>query len=100
MTVSGDRCCPKRNGEQRFYCAQVTGVFGSSMEVMISVCGETPTQGEVFHCGDAYATIVSVDPRGNPVELPFDLAPECPADLLRCRDAADRCAPKSVTFIC
>ncbi len=58
------------------------------MEVMISVCGETPTQGEVFHCGDAYATIVSVDPRGNPVELPFDLAPECPADLLRCRDAA------------
>ena len=69
---------------------QVTGVFGSSMEVMISVCGETPTQGEVFHCGDAYATIVSVDTRGNPVDLPFDLAPESPADLLRCRAAADR----------
>ncbi len=61
------------------------------MEVMISVCGETPTQGEVFHCGDAYATIVSVDPRGNPVDLPIDLAPESAADLLRCRAAADRC---------
>ncbi|CAL8463592.1 g3126 [Coccomyxa elongata] len=81
---------PTRVGDTMYITAQVTGVFGSSMEVMISVCGETPTQGEVFHCGDAYATIVSVDPRGNPVELPFDLAPECPADLLRCRDAADR----------
>ena len=44
------------------------------MEVMISVCGETPTIGEVFHCGDAYATVVSVDTSGNPVELPFELA--------------------------
>lgn len=71
-------------------CVQVTGAFGSSMEVMISVCGETPTIGEVFHCGDAYATVVSVDTSGNPVELPFELAPESPADKLRCAGAADR----------
>ena len=71
---------------------QVTGAFGSSMEVMISVCGETPTIGEVFHCGDAYATVVSVDTKGNPVELPFELRPDSPADKLRCAEAAYRSA--------
>ena len=71
-------------------CIQVTGAFGSSMEVMISVCGETPHIGEVFHCGDAYATVVSVDTKGNPVELPFELIPDSPADKLRCAGAADR----------
>jgi len=60
------------------------------MEVMISVCGETPHIGEVFHCGDAYATVVSVDTKGNPVELPFELIPDSPADKLRCAGAADR----------
>lgn len=60
------------------------------MEVMISVCGETPHIGEVFHCGDAYATVVSVDTKGNPVELPFELTPDSPADKLRCAGAADR----------
>ena len=62
------------------------------MEVMISVCGETPTIGEVFHCGDAYATVVSVDTKGNPVELPFELHPDSPADKLRCAEAAYRLA--------
>lgn len=71
---------------------QVTGVFGSSMEVMISVCGEDPTQGHVFHCGDAYATVVSVDTEGNPVEVPFELAPATEPEQQRCRNAADRCA--------
>ena len=71
---------------------QVTGAFGSSMEVMISVCGETPTVGEVFHCGDAYATVVSVDTKGNPVELPFELHPDSPADKLRCAGAVYRSA--------
>ena len=65
------------------------------MEVMISVCGETPTIGEVFHCGDAYATVVSVDPKGNPVELPFELAPDSAADKLRCAGAPDRWIPAS-----
>lgn len=54
---------------------QVTGIFGSSVEVMISVHGETPSQGQVFHCGDAFATIVSVDLVGNPVPVPFELDP-------------------------
>ena len=54
---------------------QVTGIFGSSVEVMISVHGETPSKGVVFHCGDAFATIVSVDLMGNPVSVPFELEP-------------------------
>ena len=54
---------------------QVTGIFGSSVEVMISVHGETPSKGQVFHCGDAFATIVSVDLMGNPVSVPFELEP-------------------------
>ena len=37
---------------------QVTAIFGSSVEVMISVWGEMPDVGDMFGCGDAYATIV------------------------------------------
>ena len=72
------------------------------MEVMISVCGETPTIGEVFHCGDAYATVVSVDTKGNPVELPFRAPPRQP-----CRQAAlcrgclqvSMCCPKCLRYL-
>ena len=46
----------------------------------------------MFHCGDAYATVVSVDTKGNPVELPFELRPDSPADKLRCAEAAYRSA--------
>jgi hypothetical protein len=67
------------------------------MEVMITVFGETPTEGEMFHCADAYATVVSVDTQGNPVEVPFELAPVTPAEQHRCRDAADRSVPPMPT---
>lgn len=63
------------------------------MEVMISVCGETPAEGaSVFHCGDAYATVVAVDPEGQPAEVPFELAPSSPDDIRRCAGVAARCA--------
>ena len=72
--------------------AQVTGIFGSSMEVMVSVCGETPAEGSsVFHCGDAYATVVAVDPEGQPAEVPFELVPGSPDDARRCAGVAARC---------
>jgi acyl-CoA hydrolase len=29
---------------------QVSGIFGTSLEVNISVFGETPSEGKVFHC--------------------------------------------------
>lgn len=38
---------------------QVTAIFGSSAEVLVSLWGETPDEGVMFHCGDAYATVVS-----------------------------------------
>jgi len=72
----------------------VTGIFGSSMEVMVSVCGETPAEGSaVFHCGDAYATVVAVDPEGQPAEVPFELVPATPDDARRCAGVAARRVP-------
>lgn len=81
---------PTRVGDIIYITSQVTGVFGSSMEVMVSVCGETPTVGEVFHCGDAYVTVVSVDEKGGPVDVPCELAAVEPHDVKRCAQAAER----------
>ncbi|KAK9815553.1 hypothetical protein WJX72_005621 [[Myrmecia] bisecta] len=81
---------PTRVGDIMYITAQVTGIFASSVEVMISVHGETPHVGEVFHCGDAFATVVSVDTNGNPVVVPFELAPESRIQVLRTKAAAER----------
>lgn len=79
---------------------QVTGIFGSSMEVMVSVCGENPAVGNTFHCGDAYATVVSVDELGGPVDVPFELEPTEANDIRRCAQAAQRHVPlPSLLFI-
>ncbi|KAK9817590.1 hypothetical protein WJX74_006701 [Apatococcus lobatus] len=79
-----------RIGDIMYISSMVTGIFGSSVEVMISVHGETPSQGMVFHCGDAFATIVSVDLVGNPVPIPFELDPAGDVELERCSGAEDR----------
>lgn len=51
------------------------------MEVMVSVCAETPTVGHVFECGDAFVTVVLVDAAGRPLPVPYALAlPSDPAD--------------------
>ena len=70
--------------------AQVTAIFGTSMEVMISVCGERLAENNIFHCGDAYATVVSVDQHGLPVDIPFELKAKDPADQQRCSAARNR----------
>jgi acyl-CoA hydrolase len=65
-------------------CDQVTAIFSSSLEVMISVFGETPSTGRVFHCADAFATIVVVDAQqGLPTPVPFTLAPSTHEERLR-----------------
>lgn len=69
---------------------QVTAIFGTSMEVMISVCGERLAESSIFHCGDAYATVVSVDQHGLPVDIPFELKAKDPADQQRCSAARNR----------
>lgn len=72
-------------------CAvQVSAIFGSSLEVMVSVFGESPYAGAgssahvngggaddaggggggIFHCADAFVTVVAVDERhGTPVTV-------------------------------
>ncbi len=68
----------------------MTGIFKSSTEVMISVCGESPTLREVFYCGDAFATVVSVNITGGTVDIPFTLEPETGAEKQRCAGAEAR----------
>lgn len=66
----------------------MTGIFDSSAEVMISVCGESPTERLVFYCGDAYASVVSVDnKKGGTVTIPFTLEPQTSLEKQRCAEA-------------
>lgn len=69
------------------------------MEVMISVYGETSHVGKVFHCGDAYATVVSIDSQGQPVEIPFSMCPQTMEEHLRCAGAVARYDSSSITEI-
>jgi acyl-CoA hydrolase len=62
---------------------QVSAVFGSSLEVMVSVFGETPSEGEVFHCADALATVVLVGQDGEPRRCAFQLRPGSEAEQRR-----------------
>ena len=63
----------------------MTGIFGSSMETLISVHGEAPATRELVHCGSAYATVVSVDRDGGPVPIPFYLTPATAVEQRRCQ---------------
>lgn len=81
---------PTRVGDVMYITAQVTGIFKSSTEVMISVCGESPTVREVFYCGDAFATVVSVNKSGGTVDIPFTLEPGSAVEKLRCAGAEGR----------
>ncbi len=47
--------------------------------------GETPEARELVHCGSAYATVVSVNRAGDPVPVPFHIAPESALEKLRCQ---------------
>ncbi|KAI3437872.1 hypothetical protein D9Q98_000318 [Chlorella vulgaris] len=85
---------PTRVGDTVYIEGQVTAIFGSSVEVMVSVWGETPDIGVMFHCGDAYATVVSVDCHNAPVHIPFELSPESQAEELRYRMAIQKRAER------
>eukprot|EP00775_Hariotina_reticulata_P000986 gene986-1313_t len=70
-------------GDILYITAQVAAIFGSSLEVMISVFGEKPHEGRVFHCADAFATVVVVDQQGRPTPIPFELEPVTEEEMLR-----------------
>ena len=57
---------------------------------MISVCGESPTVRELFHCGDAFATVVSVNRAGGTVDIPFTLEPDTATEKQRCAGSLSR----------
>lgn len=83
-----------RVGDTVYVEAQATAVFGSSMEVMISVWGEVPEEGVPFHCGDAYATIVSVNVQGGPVDIPMEIVPRTEQEKMRYAGAVARRAAR------
>jgi acyl-CoA thioesterase 11 len=85
---------PTRVGDAVYVEGQVTAIFGSSVEVQLSLWGETPDVGALLHCGDAYATVVSVDAQKRPVDIPFELAPESQAEQLRYRLAVQKRAER------
>ena len=45
---------------------------------------------EVFYCGDAFATVVSVNRTGGTVDIPFTLEPETAAEKQRCAGSVSR----------
>lgn len=69
--------------------ASVNYVGHTSMEVGVKVTAENPLTGERRHTSSAYLTYVSVDPGGNPVELP-PVIPETPDEKRRYQEAQDR----------
>ncbi|KAL6762956.1 HotDog domain-containing protein [Haematococcus lacustris] len=86
-----------RLGHMLYVVAQVTAIWGSSLEVQVSVHGEDPEEGELFHCVDAFITLVCVagGPGGSPtaltpLQIPFRLEPSCPAERLRYEGAVLR----------
>ncbi|KDD72548.1 hypothetical protein H632_c3203p1 [Helicosporidium sp. ATCC 50920] len=81
---------PTRVGDILYVEAQATAIFGSSAELLISVWAETPEEGGLFECGDAYATVVSINDQGQPLDIPFELAPQTPQDHVRYRGALER----------
>lgn len=75
-----------RVGDVLYITAQVTAIFSSSLEVMVSVYGESPTASPgPFHCADAFATVVVVGQEGGPQSVPFELAPATATEQLRCQ---------------
>jgi len=81
---------PTRVGDSAYVEAQATAVFGSSVEVMISLWGEVPEEGVPFHCGDAYVTVVSVDSMGAPVDILIEIVPSKDAEHRRYTGAVSR----------
>ncbi|GBF96246.1 acyl-coenzyme A thioesterase [Raphidocelis subcapitata] len=79
-----------RVGDVLYVTAQVTAIFNSSLEVAVTVFGETPSEGGVFHCADACVTVVVVDAAGGPSSIPFALDPQTPNQLLRYKAALKR----------
>ena len=92
VTASIDRLsflAPIRIGYVALLRAQVTAVFGTSMEVEVEVLTEEPTTGERRKCCDAFLTFVALGPDGRPAPAPPLLA-ETDEEKRREREARER----------
>ena len=80
---------PVHVGELLRCRACVNAVWRTSMEVGVRVEAENAVTSEVRHTSTAYLTMVAVDEKGEPIEVP-PLIPETPAEERRRREAETR----------
>jgi acyl-CoA hydrolase len=69
--------------------AQVNAVFGSSLEIEVTVEAEDPRSGERKLCCDAFLTFVALGPEGKPAKAPL-LLTETEDEVRRAEEAAGR----------
>jgi acyl-CoA hydrolase len=96
VTVSIDQLAfhaPIRVGQIAILRAQVNAVFGSSMEIEVTVEAEDPRSGERKPCCDAFVTFVALGPDGKPTKAPL-LLPETEDEVRRAQEAAERRAER------
>jgi acyl-CoA hydrolase len=61
---------PIRIGQLLTFRASVNAAWRTSMEVGVRVEAEDLTTGALYHTNSAYLTMVAIDERGRPVEVP------------------------------
>jgi acyl-CoA hydrolase len=84
---------PIRVGQIAILRAQVNAVFGSSLEVEVTVEAEDPRTGARSHCCDAFLTFVALGSDGTPAKAPL-LLPQTEEEERRAREAAARRAAR------
>ncbi len=84
---------PVRVGQIAVLSARVNAVFGSSMEVEVTVQAEDPRTGQRVACCDAFLTFVALGPDGQPTKAPLLLA-TTEEETQRARDAEARRAER------
>jgi acyl-CoA hydrolase len=84
---------PIRVGQIAILSAQVNAVFGSSMEIEVTVDAEDPRTGERKRCCDAFLTFVALGSDGKPAKAPL-LLPQTEEEEVRARDAGTRRAER------
>lgn len=92
VTASFDRVDFREHihvGELITLKSSVNYVGKTSMEVGIRVEAEDPQTGKVRHTNSCYVTMVAIDKKGNPTEVP-PLKPETPDEKRRYKEGEQR----------
>jgi acyl-CoA hydrolase len=92
VTASVDRIDfhhPIKLGNVVTLIATVNRAFRTSMEVGVTVYGESHVEGTRFHTNTAFLTFVSVDEKGKPTET-FEIIPETDDERKKFEEALQR----------